>query len=385
MVSHWSTSMVRRRVIIVVLLRCGLLVTSLLSTTSMALTSNSTDHSPSSSSSSSSSSSTSSFLPTKYTSTPPRDQTAYLWSSLLAGVGSGALASIACAPLDLLRTRLQVGGPTTLSASRLLLDILKTDGYTGVFRGLGATLATVPLFWGLYFPLYDEIKRRLSEKNHLHHSDQHQYPYQFHLSPALTHCVSAIAAGAIADVICNPLFLVRTRLQTAALHQHQHSHHPHHQPLGMISTFRQLYQQGGISIFWRGISASLFGLSHVAVQFPVYEWIKEYFQTQQQNGPHKRQDCTSMEILLASGASKMCASLLTYPHEVLRSKMMDSRTSTTLLQTIQTIWKLEGPRGFYSGIQISLLRVVPNCCITFLSYEMFLRFAKEQLEMRYRQ
>ena len=351
----------------------------------MALTNNSTDRSPSSTSTSS----TSSFLPTKYTSTPSKDQTAYLWSSLLAGVGSGALASIACAPLDLLRTRLQVGGPTSSSARRLLLDILRTDGYTGVFRGLGATLATVPLFWGLYFPLYEEIKRRLLQKNHVHHSHQYQHPYQFHLSPALTHCVSAISAGAIADVICNPLFLVRTRLQTAALHQNPHPHPnlPHHtnqQPLGMISTFRQLYQQGGISIFWRGISASLFGLSHVAVQFPVYEWIKEYFQTQSHNGPHKRQDCTSLEILLASGASKMCASLLTYPHEVLRSKMMDSRTSTTLIQTIQTIWKLEGLRGFYSGIQISLLRVVPNCCITFLSYEMFLRFAKEQLERKYR-
>lgn len=302
---------------------------------------------------------TTSFLPTKYTSSPPRDA-AYIWSSLVAGVGSGALASIVCAPLDLLRTRMQVWGEMSqkkISAMDFLKSIQQTEGAIGYFRGLGATLATVPLFWGIYFPLYDDFK--------------HRFAHQCNFPPAATHCASAISAGAIADVVCNPLFFVRTRLQTEALHRT--AGQPAH--MGMMTTVKQLYQEGGVLIFWRGISASLFGLSHVAVQFPVYEYLKEHFR----NG---REHCTSMELLVASGVSKMFASLLTYPHEVLRSRMMDSRTSKTLLQTIERILTKEGYLGFYSGIHISLLRVVPNCCITFLSYELLLRLAKEKLQAR---
>lgn len=287
----------------------------------------------------------------------PRDS-AYLVSALIAGVGSGALASIACAPLDLMRTRMQVWGASATSkpsALHLLRHIYQSEGLVGYVRGLGATLATVPLFWGLYFPLYDELKHRLADKS---------------MPPAVTHCFSAIAAGAVADIICNPLFFVRTRLQTEAMHHGG-------PPLGIVKTIKGLYQEGGILIFWRGMSASLFGLSHVAVQFPIYEWLKRHFQ-----GDNDEHTCSNVELLFASGASKMCASLLTYPHEVVRSRVMDSRTKTTLLQTIRTVLQKEGHFGFYTGLHITLLRVVPNCCITFLSYELLLRLAKQQLEIR---
>ena len=42
----------------------------------------------------------------------------FIWSSLVAGAGSGALASIVCAPLDLIRTRLQVWGELTGEANK---------------------------------------------------------------------------------------------------------------------------------------------------------------------------------------------------------------------------------------------------------------------------
>lgn len=77
------------------------------------------------------------------------------WAAhLAAGVGSGALSSIVCAPLDVLRTRLQVQeggkGSPLQRASFLLREMGRHEGYRGFFRGLGATLVTVPAFWGVY-------------------------------------------------------------------------------------------------------------------------------------------------------------------------------------------------------------------------------------------
>jgi solute carrier family 25 folate transporter 32 len=284
-------------------------------------------------------------------------------STFVAGVGSGVLASILCAPLDLIRTRMQVWGGVMgqTTPRQAFQEILEREGWKGMFRGLGATLVTVPLFWGVYFPLYDETK---------HYASTHYS----HLHPSAIHCGSAVMTGAVADVICNPLFVIRTRLQTQALHQL--AEHTQLQQTGMLQTARQLYTAHGPLVFWRGMSANLMGLSHVAVQFPSYEYLKKYARERRNDG----QPETPLELLLASGLAKMSASLLTYPHEVLRSRMMDSRAAIapTLRGTALTIWTKEGIGGFYTGLPVTMIRVIPNCCITFLSYELLLRWTKDQ-------
>lgn len=87
----------------------------------------------------------------------------YRYSSLAAGIASGIVSSLVVAPLDLIRTRLQIfhsstppsanigsGSSAASSAWRMLRDILQKEGIKGCFRGLTATLITVPVFWGVY-------------------------------------------------------------------------------------------------------------------------------------------------------------------------------------------------------------------------------------------
>ena len=298
----------------------------------------------------------------------------YLWSSLAAGVGSGALASVLCAPLDLVRTRMQVwgamhttsaGGVQKLGVVGMLRDIVQREGWKGCFRGLTATLVTVPAFWGVYFPAYTDFKRHFGE----------QYPT---VNPAWVHMGSAVLAGAIADIICNPMFIVRTRLQTEALHHVVvEAGQKLLPPKTMIQTAQSLYKEGGPTVFWRGMSANLLGLSHVAIQFPVYEQLKSTFRQ------HKKHE-SALDLLLASGMSKMTASLVSYPHEVIRSRMMDARVSGGFAQTCRNIYAKEGMGGFYAGLPVSMIRVIPNTCITFLTYEMILRFAKQKIQDRRR-
>jgi len=323
--------------------------------------------------------------PTKHVASSPRNM-AYLYSSLFAGIGSGAIASMVCAPLDLLRTRMQVWGDLNVSSSgsgkggavSFFQQIAKEEGWRGYFRGLNATLATVPLFWGIYFPLYDDLKRTISM------SQEHQLP------PAAVHCISAVTAGAIADIICNPLFLIRTRLQTEGLHnaiaaQNSQSNGSPIRVKTMRETALILYREGGFPIFWRGLSASMLGLTHVGVQFPVYEWLKDQARDRRRKMTRRvgvKIEETALDVLISSGLSKMIASILTYPHEVIRSRMMDTRSSesASFSNTTKRIWRKEGFSGFYAGLPISLVRVVPNCCVTFLTYELLLRFAKKKLE-----
>lgn len=80
---------------------------------------------------------------------------------------------------------------------------------------------TVPLFWGIYFYSYDYMKTRLSDVK------------AFEAQPTIVHVCAAVIAGAIGDVISNPLWVLRTRIQTLALHTEEatvEAAHPHHAP-----------------------------------------------------------------------------------------------------------------------------------------------------------
>jgi len=296
-------------------------------------------------------------------------------SSLISGVGSGSLASVVCAPLDLVRTRMQVaGGLEGKSAHNAKIiksihEIYLSDGVRGCFRGLGATLATVPAFWGIYFPLYEGFKSRIMDWSSPYGDGDHNHH-------ALVHLSSAISAGAVADVICNPMFVVRTRMQTEALHYFQ-TPPSERQPHGLIRTVGGMYKEGGVPIFWRGLTASLLGLGHVGIQFPVYERLKAEARKRSPSGEE-----SPVDLLFASGLSKMTAALITYPHEVIRSRMMDARGSVAgknVYHTMRHIVQNEGYQGLYVGLRVSLIRVVPNCCVTFVSYELIARWVRAQM------
>jgi hypothetical protein len=72
--------------------------------------------------------------------------------------------------------------------------------------------------------------------------------------------------------------------------------------------------------FYRGLATSLLGVSHAAVQFPLYEKLKYIFHFQSLTPvPHDfkhREVIQTHHILGASVVSKMVASFITYPHEV---------------------------------------------------------------------
>lgn len=111
-----------------------------------------------------------------------------------------------------------------------------------------------------------------------------------------------------------------------------------------LDAIRTIYRTEGFRAFYKGLLPSLMGVSHVAVQFPLYEkaksWAGELASLQtphsglfrrsrtpltpdQGGGDHSSLSPTT--ILACSAFSKMVASLITYPHEVLRTRIQIQR------------------------------------------------------------
>lgn len=135
----------------------------------------------------------------------------------------------------------------------------------------------------------------------------------------------------------------------------------------------------GMAGFYKGLLPSLLGVFHVIVQFPLYEYFKSLACTCLSH-PAKHHDSDYLppsSILLCSGGSKMLASIATYPHEVLRTRLqMIPQTGharyTGLFQSISVIFQREGIRGFYKGMGVNLIRTVPNSGLTLLTYEVIM-------------
>ena len=152
-----------------------------------------------------------------------------------------------------------------------------------------------------------------------------------------------------------------------------------------------IFRTEGIRAFYRGLLPSLLGITHVAVQFPLYEKLKvvaresaiiisgilsmRHAERRSPNSP-----LPSYTILLCSALAKMTASVTTYPHEVVRTRLQTTRRPlaqldngqlkkpTSIVATVQKIITREGWRGLYKGLSINLIRTVPNSAVTMLTF-----------------
>lgn len=156
-----------------------------------------------------------------------------------------------------------------------------------------------------------------------------------------------------------------------------------------VSGATQILRTEGIRGFYRGLVPALFGVSHGAFQFMAYEKLKSYRLRLSptpggSNSGERKGEFTNVELLLISGLSKTFAGCITYPYQVLRTRLQlqaynadESSTKTAMARSTyrgvwdatRQIWAQEGLSGFYKGLGPSLVRVLPSTWVVFLVYE----------------
>jgi solute carrier family 25 folate transporter 32 len=170
-----------------------------------------------------------------------------------------------------------------------------------------------------------------------------------------------------------------------------------------------MYRTEGLRAFYSGLAPALLGLSHVAIQFPLYEYFKQRFTglSMGENTTESDSESHWIGILSATFLSKICATSATYPHEVLRTRLQTQQRNLPLhshsddisfrgalgqghrpaaggassdgminlpryrgmIRSIRTILAEEGWRAFYNGMGTNMVRAVPAAMTTMLTYE----------------
>ncbi|XP_006645938.1 nicotinamide adenine dinucleotide transporter 2, mitochondrial-like [Oryza brachyantha] len=293
----------------------------------------------------------------------------------IAGGSAGVISATVLCPLDVIKTRLQVYGlPSNLSSTappgRVIISgfqhIFKNEGLPGLYRGLSPTIVALFPTWAVTFSVYNHLKGLL----HSQDDNAGELSVQSNI-------LAASCAGIATAIATNPLWVVKTRLQTQGMR-------PGVVPYASIwSALRRITAEEGIRGLYSGLLPSLAGVTHVAIQLPVYEKVKLYFAKRDNTTVDK---LSPGKLAICSSGSKVTASIITYPHEVVRSKLQEQGRGrhgavhyTGVLDCIKQVYQKEGIPGFYRGCATNLLRTTPNAVITFTSYEMINRFMHQLL------
>ncbi|KAF7238106.1 Solute carrier family 25 member 36-A [Varanus komodoensis] len=302
---------------------------------------------------------------------------------LVAGGFGGTAGAILTCPLEVVKTRLQSSslalrplclpavqlqgvngalirpGLPSVGALELLRTILEKEGVRSLFRGLGPNLIGVAPSRAIYFAAYAGAKEKLNMV----------------LVPESkkVHMLSAACAGATSATLTNPIWLVKTRMQLEPRAKGERS------TSGLRCAMR-IYYTEGLRGFYRGITASYAGISETIIHFVIYEALKKRLKEHRQFlppalpfSPNSQDFCG---LMAAAAISKMCASCIAYPHEVIRTRLREEGSRyRSFVQTLQLVAREEGPLALYRGLLAHLIRQIPNAAIVMVTYELTIHLA----------
>ncbi|CAK7205950.1 mitochondrial FAD carrier protein flx1 [Sporothrix eucalyptigena] len=276
----------------------------------------------------------------------------------VAGLTAGSTATLVVHPLDIVKTRMQIysktdasgataARPSTASVVRGLLNAPRP--LAALYRGLTPNLLGNGTSWAAFFFFKSRMETLITAVA----------APPSGLTPA-HYFVASGMAGACVQVLTNPLWVLKTRMLSSD------SHTAGAYPSMWVGARRVLAEEG-LRGFYRGLGVSLIGVSHGAVQFAVYEPLKKF--VLKSNGGKTSNEST----LIVSSVAKLVAGAVTYPYQVVRSRLQnynaEARFGRGIAGVSRQLWREDGARGFYRGLVPSVVRVMPATWVTFLVYE----------------
>ncbi|XP_054271928.1 mitochondrial glutamate carrier 1-like isoform X2 [Macrosteles quadrilineatus] len=200
-----------------------------------------------------------------------------LGREMLAGGSAGLCQIIITTPMELLKIQMQDAGRVAaaaklegktvpkVSATSLALELLRTKGIFGLYRGIGATMLRDVSFSIVYFPLFARLNSLGPRKND--GSGEAVFWCSF---------LSGCTAGSLAALCVNPFDVVKTRLQAISKVEVGPRYN------GIMDAFVKTLKNEGPLAFFKGgacrmiVIAPLFGIAQTVYYLGVAEKLLGY-------------------------------------------------------------------------------------------------------------
>lgn len=135
------------------------------------------------------------------------------------------------------------------------------EGIKGFYKGFKAGITTSPIFYSIYFPVYETAKTSYS--NYFYNNPNVQNTMVLSLA--------SLTGVLCADLFTTPMWVVRIRFQTKYLYDKTHAR----ESFFLVKELKDIYATEGIRGLYRGYRVCLLGSPHIIIQFNIYEYLSK--------------------------------------------------------------------------------------------------------------
>ncbi|XP_053605669.1 probable mitochondrial glutathione transporter SLC25A40 isoform X1 [Plodia interpunctella] len=189
-----------------------------------------------------------------------------LWIPLIAGATARITAVTIVSPLELIRTKMQSKKLTYAEITSALRDVVKYEGYRGLFRGLGSTLLRDVPFSGMYWTMFESTKRVFNRPD----SEKNSFLFNFF-------CGSV--AGSVAAFVTLPFDVVKTHQQIELGEKEIYTDGKVQQRASnMKDIAKNIYKNHGVKGLFTGLLPRIFKVAPAcAIMIATFEYGKQFF------------------------------------------------------------------------------------------------------------
>lgn len=300
------------------------------------------------------------------------------------------------APLDRVKILFQSHNPHFVKYSGswagvagAIKDIYRQDGSLGLFRGHSATILRIFPYAAIKFLAYEQIRALVIPRK------DKETPFR--------RLISGSMAGVTSVFFTYPLEVIRVRLAFETKRDSRSTlrsickriYHEHHYrpslPGGALAgasaaAVPALAPTFGLANFYRGFAPTLLGmLPYAGVSFLTHDTVGDLLRhpklaqhtvlPQPANAPPgKPAPLRSWAELLAGGIAGVVSQTASYPLEVIRRRMqvggaVGDGHRLRIGETARLILRESGFRGFFVGLTIGYVKVIPMTATAFYTYE----------------
>jgi len=218
--------------------------------------------------------------------------------------------------------------------------LLKTEGASGLFKGIAAPLATSAAYNALCFQVYASAGRALSRK----HGEPLSYLHSF---------LAGCAAGAATTLMVTPVDLIKIAQQTTA-----------GRAAGTVRIARNIVRREGVLGLFRGAPVTLLrDVPSTGVYYAAYDASRDALGSRHSTG-------ANASTLLAGSLAGCAAWLSIYPLDVIKSRQQaDPHMYKGWVDCARRSVAKEGWRVLWRGLPACLLRAAVVNAFIFGAYE----------------
>ncbi|KAI3441880.1 uncharacterized protein J3R85_001932 [Psidium guajava] len=285
---------------------------------------------------------------------------------LTAGTVGGAAQLIVGHPFDTIKVKLQSqpapapGQPPKYSgAMDAVRQTLAAEGPRGLYKGMGAPLATVAAFNAVLFTVRGQMEALLRSEPGAPLTINQQF-------------VCGAGAGIAVSFLACPTELVKCRLQAqSALASAGPTTTVAVKYGGPMEVARHvLRSEGGTRGLFKGLVPTMAReIPGNAAMFGVYEAIKQYLA-----GGRDTSGLGRGSLMVAGGLAGAAFWALVYPTDVVKSVLQvddyKNPKYSGSLDAFRKILASQGVKGLYKGFEPAMARSVPANAACFLAYEL---------------